>query len=194
MYQTCVESLTLLSELSIHARIGLNLWQLLGAATRTAVAINLHRRDDVYLPTVFGLAYSESHNSAEIAAHNQRRKDLFWALYSLDRLAAFILNRPPSLADTDVDVDVSFFSIKAGLEHEYGLKVSRSYHLLQCGQRGNTPLYQARRFGRITSNHVDYMARSRLRLTFGQEEATMMARCLPKRSFPATCNKYSNGT
>lgn len=109
--QACVEALTLLSELAIHAPIGLNLWQLLGIATRTAVAINLHRKDDVYLPTVFGSATLQGLDSEETSLHNQRRKDLFWALYSLDRLGGFVLNRPPSLADTDIDVDVSAWSL-----------------------------------------------------------------------------------
>lgn len=102
--------MTLLSELAIHAPSGLNLWQLLGVATRTAVAINLHRRDDVYLPTVFEAGSPDGQNSEEISAHNQRRKDLFWALYSLERLAAFILHRPTSLSDGDIDVDVGSLS------------------------------------------------------------------------------------
>lgn len=76
-------------------------------ATRTAIAISLHRRDEIYLPTVYGTSQLCEVDATEAAAHNQRRKDLFWAMYSLDRLAAFILNRPSFLTDKDIDVDVS---------------------------------------------------------------------------------------
>ncbi|KAF2008627.1 hypothetical protein BU24DRAFT_94379 [Aaosphaeria arxii CBS 175.79] len=102
----CVEALTLLCELAIHAPGGPNLWQLVGLATRTAIAINLHRKDDIFLPTIYPGWPVTSEDSNTVSARNQRRKDLFWALYSLDRLTVFILNRPVSIREEDIDVDL----------------------------------------------------------------------------------------
>ncbi|KEF52351.1 uncharacterized protein A1O9_11591 [Exophiala aquamarina CBS 119918] len=102
----CVEALTLLCELAIHEPNGSSLWQLVGLTGRTAIAISLHRRDDIYLPTVYPSWPAVDEEPATISARNQRRKDLFWAFYSLDRLTMFTLNRPASIKDEDIDVEL----------------------------------------------------------------------------------------
>lgn len=106
LHKACVEALTLLCELAIHEPNGSNLWQLVGLTGRTAIAISLHRRDDVYLPTVYPSWPAVDDEPATISLRNQRRKDLFWAFYSIDRLTTFLLNRPGSIKDEDIDVEV----------------------------------------------------------------------------------------
>lgn len=108
-----MEALTLLCELAIHEPDSFSLWQLVGLAGRTAVAISLHRRDDIYMPTVYPSWPAVDEEPAMVTAHNQRRKDLFWAFYSLDRLTTFTLNRPASIRDEDIDVDVSLITLSA---------------------------------------------------------------------------------
>lgn len=106
--------MTLLCELAIHEPNGSSLWQLVGLAGRTAVAINLHRRDDIYMPTTYPLWPACDEDPSVVSARNRRRKDLFWAFYSLDRLAMFTLNRPASIKDEDIDVDVSLATCSSG--------------------------------------------------------------------------------
>ena len=89
--------------MSIQSAWGLSLWQTVGVASRTAISLGLHRRDDVYLAA----QSSFFTDSSALQAHNNHRKNVFWSLYSLDRLCMFILNKPPSIRDEDIDVDVS---------------------------------------------------------------------------------------
>jgi hypothetical protein len=93
----------------------MSLWQLVGLTGRTIVATSLHRRDDIYLPTVYPTWPTIKEEPAVVSARNQRRKDLFWAFYSLDRLTMFTLNRPASIKDEDIDVDVSLSGSSVGL-------------------------------------------------------------------------------
>lgn len=93
----------------------MSLWQLVGLTGRTAVAISLHRRDDIYMPTVYSSWPAVGEEPAVVSARNQRRKDLFWAFYSLDRLTMFTLNRPASIKDEDIDVDVSLAACSTSL-------------------------------------------------------------------------------
>lgn len=82
---------------------GPDLWQVVGLAARTAIAIDIHRKDEIYLPLV-----AASFPDAEtLSKHNRRRKDIFWAIYSLDRLVMFTLSRPSALRDHDIDIEAS---------------------------------------------------------------------------------------
>ena len=134
--------------------------------------------------------YLSNCKQEETAAHNQRRKDLFWALYSLDRLAAFIFNQSPCLADSDIDVDVSFVYLD-------GLSLANAsssrYRLQSCGPRANTPPCQARHFGYITYSQGDYMVKSRILFMEHCGQQKTPAKRASKRLSMATCSKYSNG-
>ncbi|WWC65156.1 uncharacterized protein I303_107770 [Kwoniella dejecticola CBS 10117] len=99
---TAVQALCLLCIYGVDIPGGPSLSQLVGFAARAAMAINLHRRDDVYFNPL--LASEEEKNNFE--KHNELRKNIFWAIYCLDRLAAFTLGQPMSVRDSDVDVDL----------------------------------------------------------------------------------------
>jgi hypothetical protein len=71
------------------------------------MALGLHRCDDVYLPTLCSSWPVNTEDPAVVVTLNQRRKDLFWALYSIDRLTIFVINQPVSIQEADIDVDVS---------------------------------------------------------------------------------------
>ncbi|KAK6907807.1 hypothetical protein I203_101808 [Kwoniella mangroviensis CBS 8507] len=94
-----VQSLVFLCRFAIREPGGIGLWQLAGMAARTALALRLHRRDDIYKQGFL--------DPNEIDwRQNEKRKNIFWAVYNLDRLATFVLNQPPSIRDSDVDVDL----------------------------------------------------------------------------------------
>nr|XP_031860232.1 uncharacterized protein CI109_004364 [Kwoniella shandongensis]KAA5527304.1 hypothetical protein CI109_004364 [Kwoniella shandongensis] len=99
---TTVQALALLCLLNYYEPGGPNQALLVSLAMRTAVIINLHRRDQVYLPTVAPSFATET----ELQAHNERRKNIFWALYCLDRLSMFTQGHPPCIRDCDVDVEL----------------------------------------------------------------------------------------
>lgn len=101
--QTAVQALALLCLFAVHEPGGPSLWQLVGMAARTVITVGLHRRDEVYLASVMHTIQDET----VLKVHNARRKNLFWAIYSLDRLATFSLSQPPALRDCDIDVEVS---------------------------------------------------------------------------------------
>ena len=89
--------------MSIQESGGPNLWQVVGLAARTAIAIGIHRKDDVYLPPQAGTFADEK----SLYRHNERRKNIFWAIYSLDRLLMFTLLRPGAFRDDEIDVEAS---------------------------------------------------------------------------------------
>lgn len=93
----------LLCLMSIQEPDGPDLWQVVGLAARTIIAIGIHRKDDVYLPQIIGSFDDEN----ALSKHNECRKDIFWALYSIDRLTMFTFSRPAALRDHDIDVEVS---------------------------------------------------------------------------------------
>ncbi|CAH0057998.1 unnamed protein product [Clonostachys solani] len=96
----CVQALGLLALVSIQEPEGPDFWHLIGMAARAAIAIGIHRKDSVYLPPLS----NEYPDAQRLQHHNDRRKNIFWAIYSLDRLATFTLCRPPALRDADIDV------------------------------------------------------------------------------------------
>jgi hypothetical protein len=89
-----VEALLLLALYSLHASSGPGVWQLCGIALRLCVGMRLHRKV-VNLPV-------------GMETQDQLRKRLFWSCYMLERRMSNTLGRPYSLADDDIDVEVSF--------------------------------------------------------------------------------------
>ena len=77
-------------------------WHMIGMAARIAISLNLHRRDSIYLPSI-RMLYADD---AALRVHNEKRKAVFWSVYCTDRLAMFTLTRPPTIRDSDIDVDV----------------------------------------------------------------------------------------
>lgn len=71
-------------------------------ATHTAIAINLHRKDEIFLPP-----YLVTMDPITVERLNEHRKNIFWTLYVLDRLVLSCLGYPPSIRDDDIDIDVS---------------------------------------------------------------------------------------
>lgn len=103
LLQVAIQALILLATLTMLAPGGPSYSQLVGMASRTALALGINRKDDVYLAScmaAFGTPEA-------LDAHNEWRKNVFWALYSLDRVCVFILGKPPAIRDQDIDVDVS---------------------------------------------------------------------------------------
>lgn len=91
-----IEILLLLAFYSLHSPSGPGAWHLTGMAVRLCVELGLHRRTK-------GL--NESKRYAD-----QMRKRLFWSALILERKIAVTLGRPFSLADYEIDVEVSCFS------------------------------------------------------------------------------------
>lgn len=103
-----MQALLLLCVAAVHGPDSFNLWQLIGIAARTCLAIGIHRRDDVYLPMAKLSPGAVAWSSEDLAVHNRRRKNIFWSVYGLDKLCTFILHRPPSLQEVDIDLEVGF--------------------------------------------------------------------------------------
>ncbi|OXB33938.1 transcription factor [Cryptococcus neoformans] len=96
---TCVQALTLLASVAIYES-DLNVWRILGMATHTAIAINLHRKDEIFLPP-----YLVTMDPITVERLNEHRKNIFWTLYVLDRLVLSCFGYPPSIRDDDIDID-----------------------------------------------------------------------------------------
>lgn len=88
----CVQNLLLLSIFTTFNVEGPSIWATLGFAIRLAVGLGLHRR-----------VGPEKGSPAEL----ERRRRTWWSLYNFDRVVAFTLGRPLSIADEDIDIEVS---------------------------------------------------------------------------------------
>lgn len=91
--QPCIQALLLLAIYGLSAPSDIPVWQVVGSAMRTAVALNLHRKVE------------GSDVKPEVVAQRSR---IFWSVYNLERLLAFTLSRPVSLDDSDISVEVSW--------------------------------------------------------------------------------------
>ena len=100
--EVAVQAFGMLAWFAIAEPGGPNLFQVVGLATRTAIALRLHRRDDVYFALLPPIA-----DPGVKRRHNEKRKDIFWGVYCLDRLTMHVLGLPPGIRDQDIDVDVS---------------------------------------------------------------------------------------
>ncbi|WWC98680.1 hypothetical protein V866_005573 [Kwoniella sp. B9012] len=124
---TAVQALTLLCIYGVDIPGGPSLSQLVGFAARAAMTINIHRRDDIYLAPLMG----SNHDKAEFKQHNELRKNIFWAIYCLDRLASFTLGQPLSIRDSDIDVDLPSDSVPQTIDSS---SVEVSSIALRCHQ------------------------------------------------------------
>ncbi|KAK0372969.1 hypothetical protein CLIM01_09688 [Colletotrichum limetticola] len=86
-----IEAMTLLVMFHLRSTSSHGLWYMIGLAMRTSIDLGLHR------------AAHEQNLDGPIV---QRRRRLFWSVYSLERTIAVSLGRPLSIADTQIDVEL----------------------------------------------------------------------------------------
>ena len=101
--KTAAQALSFVGIMALHEPGGPSFYQVVGFAARIAMSIKLHRHSALYLQTLSTVFADQA--AADL--HEQRRRRIFWAIYALDRLAVFNLNLPPSLRDSDIDIEVS---------------------------------------------------------------------------------------
>lgn len=86
-----IEAMVLLALFHLRSFISQELWYLIGFAMRTCIHLGMHlSRREIGLP----------------AAVIQRRRKLFWTVYSLDRNISIALGYPVSLPDRLIDVEL----------------------------------------------------------------------------------------
>lgn len=86
----CVQALLILTLYATQEPTSGSMWQTLGLAGRVITAIGLHRR-------------AEPHVSPEMA---EKRRRVFVSFYNLDRLIAFTLSKPLTIAENDIDIEL----------------------------------------------------------------------------------------
>ncbi|KAK1522413.1 chitin deacetylase 1 [Colletotrichum costaricense] len=86
-----IEAMTLLVMFHLRSTSSHGLWYMIGLAMRTSIDLGLHR------------AAHEQNLDVPIV---QRRRRLFWSVYSLERTIAVSLGRPLSIADNQIDVEL----------------------------------------------------------------------------------------
>ncbi|KXH29441.1 chitin deacetylase 1 [Colletotrichum salicis] len=86
-----IEAMTLLVMFHLRSTSSHGLWYMIGLAMRTSIDLGLHR------------AAHEQNLASPIV---QRRRRLFWSVYSLERTIAVSLGRPLSIADSQIDVEL----------------------------------------------------------------------------------------
>ncbi|ORX35941.1 fungal-specific transcription factor domain-domain-containing protein [Kockovaella imperatae] len=87
----CVQSLLLLGIYSMFDPSDMSLWHIVGFATRVAIALNLHRKNE------------DVNVSSEVA---EIRRRVFYSLYNVERLVATTLSRPLVISDDDIDIEL----------------------------------------------------------------------------------------
>ncbi|RXK40294.1 hypothetical protein M231_02408 [Tremella mesenterica] len=88
----CLQSLMLLAIYSTLDTSAAPLWHVVGLAVRVATALNLHRS-------------FEADDKLSSDAVEQRKK-LFWAVYNLEHLVTYTLNRPLAISDDIITVEM----------------------------------------------------------------------------------------
>ncbi|KAF6828941.1 C6 transcription factor [Colletotrichum musicola] len=86
-----IEAMTLLVMFHVRSTSSYGLWYMIGLAMRTSIDLGLHR------------AAHEQNLSESVV---QKRRRLFWSVYSLERTIAVSLGRPLSIADNQIDVEL----------------------------------------------------------------------------------------
>ncbi|KAL0944823.1 C6 transcription factor [Colletotrichum truncatum] len=86
-----VEAMTLLVIFHLRSTSSHGLWYMIGLAMRTSIDLGLHRA-----------AYEQNLPEPTV----QKRRRLFWSVYSLERAIAISLGRPLSIADNQIDVEL----------------------------------------------------------------------------------------
>lgn len=86
-----IEAMTLLVIYHLRSASSHGIWYMIGLAMRTAIDLGLHRKDN------------EKGLDAQVA---QKRRRLFWTVYTLERIIAISLGRPFSIPDRQIDVEM----------------------------------------------------------------------------------------
>lgn len=86
-----IEAMTLLVMFHLRSTSSHGLWYMIGLAMRTSIDLGLHRA-----------AHEQNLDDPLV----QRRRRLFWSVYSLERTIAVSLGRPLSIADNQIDVEL----------------------------------------------------------------------------------------
>ncbi|KAK1704785.1 fungal-specific transcription factor domain-containing protein [Colletotrichum acutatum] len=87
-----IHCMIMLTIYSLFNSSGGSAWHLLGLGIKTCISIGLHRDPDL-------------HSSLRISEANRRRW-MFWAVYSFDRMLSLIMDRPLSIQDDDISVQL----------------------------------------------------------------------------------------
>ncbi|WQF80698.1 hypothetical protein CDEST_05712 [Colletotrichum destructivum] len=87
-----IEAMTLLVMFHLRSTSSHGLWYMIGLAMRTSIDLGLHRA-----------AHEQNIPESPVV---QRRRRLFWSVYSLERTIAVSLGRPLSIADNQIDVEL----------------------------------------------------------------------------------------
>ncbi|TID00265.1 putative transcriptional regulatory protein [Colletotrichum higginsianum] len=87
-----IEAMTLLVMFHLRSTSSHGLWYMIGLAMRTSIDLGLHRA-----------AHEQNISEPPVV---QRRRRLFWSVYSLERTIAVSLGRPLSIADNQIDVEL----------------------------------------------------------------------------------------
>ncbi|TDZ19816.1 putative transcriptional regulatory protein [Colletotrichum orbiculare MAFF 240422] len=91
-----IEAMTLLVVFHLRSTSSHGLWYMIGLAMRTSIDLGLHRA---------------AHERGLPEAVVQRRRRLFWSVYSLERTIAISLGRPLSIANSQIDVELPHTAI-----------------------------------------------------------------------------------
>jgi hypothetical protein len=87
-----IENFLLISHFGVFYHIGCSIWELSQLSMRMCVELGLHRQ---VRKRMDGLNLE-----------GERGLRVFWSCYAIDRLASFTLGRPPSLEESDINVDL----------------------------------------------------------------------------------------
>ncbi|KAK1503539.1 hypothetical protein CABS01_08928 [Colletotrichum abscissum] len=85
-----IHCMIMLTIYSLYNSSGGSAWHLLGLAMKTCISLDLHREPDV--------------NSSIGLPEADRRRWLFWAVYSFDRMLSLVMDRPLSIQDDYISV------------------------------------------------------------------------------------------
>lgn len=112
-----IEAMTLLVIYHLRSASSHGIWYMIGLAMRTAIDLGLHRKD-----------YEKGLDTQAV----QKRRCLFWTVYTLERIIAISLGRPFSISDRQIDVEMPDEGDQAGSE-DY-LKLAHAIALFKLRQ------------------------------------------------------------
>ncbi|KAK2052120.1 hypothetical protein LY76DRAFT_527313 [Colletotrichum caudatum] len=106
---------------SLFNSVGGSAWHLLGLTVKTCISLGLHREPD-------------SHADLTTAELNRRRW-LFWSVYSLDRTLSIAMDRPLSIQDDDISVQIPMEEVDSPVScQETSARVTLSRYLINYMQ------------------------------------------------------------
>lgn len=112
-----IEAMTLLVIYHLRSASSHGIWYMIGLAMRTAIDLGLHRKD-----------YEKGFDAQAV----QKRRCLFWTVYTLERIIAISLGRPFSISDRQIDVELPDEGDQAGSEDH--LKLAHAIALFKLRQ------------------------------------------------------------